>query len=357
MWTFQVHETITGRPLLVVEPSEGDWRRAMGAGSGRHVIQLRDQESPFPPSVAQQIAEANATTFVVAWSGVPVYAGLIDRAVYSFASGRLTLNHVEGFRALLRERHTFGVSTYGAGNLIVSNRSASGVVHAILQRGIFDWGATWRLPVDLPADTAGGYSFPWYNYEWNRIDDLLDQIEKMGFEIDWRPYFDAAGYLRWETRVGSPLGGALFEFPVTVDESAVSKLDVTVDGTRQLTGCFYMGKGSEADMRRGEAGFVDGPGIPVRDGALSAKDVENTDVLNQMAMAELVKHRSATTQWDFTLTSDAKNPIDFAALTTGVTLRLPTYGDEFIPDGLNPMRLIGLSGDMTHTVTPEVQTA
>jgi len=358
MWSFGIYDTITGQPLADVFPSDGRWRRAISDGSGSHTFRVGDAGRGFPASTWRDLMQPNARTLAVRWAGAVVYAGMILDSAYNRTSGTLTVNHTD-IRALFSQRLTFGVSTYGGGNLTVSNRSAAGAVRAILDRAVNSWGSTWRLPFDLPADSSGSLSFTWHNYEWSTIEDLLRQVEALGYQVDLQPYLDANGWLRWQTRVGAPLTGAQFEFPLTVDHPIVSNLTVRTDGAKQLSGCFYMGKGTEADMRFGEAGFVSGPTIPVRDAARSAKDVSDGDRLNSMAMTDLVEHRSPIVQWDFSLVAtqdDSGNELlDIAALQPGARIRLENYGDPFLADGATNHLVLGLSGDMSRTVEPEVQ--
>jgi hypothetical protein len=362
MWRFSIHNTISGAKLLDVEPSDGSWRRALGGGGqGQHTLQLREGKQEIGSSVARQLSEPNQASLAVRWNDTCMYAGTISRAVYARGTGALTAHHNEGIRELLRNRTTFGVGGgYGGGDLIVSNRSASGAVRAILYRGAGgEWGSTWDLPIDLPADGAGSISFPWRRWDFHMIDDLLGQIEALGYEVDFRPYFTAGGSLRYQTIVASKITAGTHEFVVTAEKTPVTGLTVTRDGSKQLSGVFVLGKGSEDKMLRGEAGFVGGPTIPVRDAVRSRKDVASTARLDEMAMADLLEHRSPTEQWDFSLVAevgrDGGEQLNVGGLIPGATLRMLSFGDNFIPDGAHTMRLLAISGDMTRTLKPEVQ--
>lgn len=362
MWLFSIHNTISGAKLLDVQPSAGSWRRALGGGgSGNHTMQLRAAGEGFSPAIARQLSEPNQASLAVHWNDTCLYAGAIINAKYARTTGALTVQHNEGLREILRNRSTFGVGGgYVDGDLIVSNRSASGAVRAILSRGAGgSWGSTWDLPIDLPADGAGSISFTWRRWDFHMIDDLLGQIEKLGYEIDFRPYLTAAGVLRYQTVVASKVTAGLLEFNVTAERTPVTGLEVTRDGSKQLSGVFTLGKGSEDKMLRGEAGFVAGPTIPVRDAVRSMKDVSNVDRLNEMSMADLVANRYPSEQWNFSLVAelddDGAEVLDVAGLIPGATMRMLSSGDEYITDGVHDLRLVGLSGDMTRTLTPEVQ--
>lgn len=356
MWSFSIHDTIAGTKLLDVQPSDGSWRRVLGGGgSGHHTIPLRAAGDEIPQAIAWKLSEPNQASIAVRWDAKCLYAGTIISSAYARGNGMLTVSHNEGIRELLRNRTTFGVGGgYVDGDLIVTNRSAAGVVRAILIRGAGGaWGGTWDLPIDLPADSAGSISFTWRRWDFHIIDDLLGQVEALGYEIDFRPYLTASGALRYETIVATKITASPLEFYATAEETPVSGLQLTRDGSKQLSGVFVLGKGSEDKMLRGEAGFMSGPTIPVRDAVRSRKDVNSSTRLTEMASADLAAQRYPTVQWDFSLVADGT--WDVGRLVPGAPVTLLASGDEFIPDGAHALRLLGVGGDMSKTLKPEVQ--
>lgn len=352
MWSFSVHDTLTGEKLAPVEVSSGRWGRAPGSSSGEHTFQMLDPDMPIRDAVARRLMTPNACSLVVALHGVPMHAGLVISAKYRRTQGTGTLRHVD-IRELFKERLTFGVTSYPLGDLTLTGKNLSGLVRGILQRALFTYGGNWGLPVDLPADGSGSNDLVVKNWEWATIEDLLKRVEKLGATIDFDPYFDSNGGLRWRTRVGTPtLSGAQHEWVVTADDSPVVDLEVDLNGSQQLSGCFYMGKGAEADMRFGEAGFIGGPSIPVRDAARSAKDVSDVAKLNQMALTDLQANRSPKVEWSFSLVIDES--WDATQIKPGARLKLWTYGDPFIEDGATDLVVTGVSGDMSSILRPEV---
>lgn len=357
MWRVSFHNTISGTKMLDVQPSDGSWRRTLGGGgSGQHTLQLRSRGEELSRAAARTLSEPNAASVAVRWNDTVLYAGTIVSSSYNRTTGALTVSHNEGIRELLRNRTTFGVGGgYVDGDLIVTGRAAHAVVRAILIRGAGGaWGSTWDLPIDLPPDAAGAISFTWRNWDFHMIDDLLGQVEALGWEIDFRPYMTPAGVLRYETVVGSKINAGSLEFHATAEKTPVQGLTVTRDGSKQLSGVFVLGKGSEAKMMRGEAGFMSGPDIPVRDAVRSRKDVSSVARLNEMAVADLTANRYPVEQWDFSLVAE-DDGWDVGQLIPGTNLTMLASGDEFIPDGAHPLRLLGVSGDMSRTLKPEVQ--
>ena len=351
VWSFQVHETMTGLLRLTVEPSEGSWtRRLNGGGQGQHKFVLRGGD--LSPAVARDLFRPNASTLAVLWDGVPVYAGVIVSTTYDRAAGVLTVSHAE-LRMIWAQRLTFGVSNYVDGDLTVTNRNLSGAARAVIARGMA-WGTIWQLPVDLPADGSGTFSAQWKRYQCLTIEDLLAQLESEGCEIDFRPYLTGAGVLRWQTRIGAPgITSGAFDLPITPDGTAVVDLTVTTDGARQVTGAFFVGNGTEADMLTAFSTGLGALTIPVRDAYRSAKDVTSVTQLTRLAVAEVQANWLPVTQWSFAVTlGDYVSP---TSLLPGVVVAMDARGDDWIADGKLSQRVIGLSGDMTLKVKPEVQ--
>lgn len=352
MWTAKIHDTISGSPIIPVELSDVQWdRRLAGTGRAGSVIQLGDQEHLFDHATVEDICTTNARTLVLSDGDHVVYAGLVLGGEYERATGRLELKHVE-LRHIWSQRMTFGVYNYQDGDLTVSGRSHGGAVRAIVARGM-QWGGIWPLPVDLPPDGVGGFSAEWKNYQALLIEDLLQQVEKEGVEVDFRPYLTAAGNLRWETRVGSPITGATTVLNVTAPESPVVGLKVKFDGSKQLTGVFYGGNGTEADMlTAGTAGYP-GPLSPVRDAFRSAKDVTDLTRLQALAAADLAANRAPIRQLSFEVV--VGEALSAADVQPGSIVPLEFYGDSFMSDGAYPHRVVAVSGGTGNRLRLEVQ--
>lgn len=358
MWSYWIVDTQTGAKLIPVSPSAGSWRRVMnGVGQGTHTFQLRDQQSPLARTGWRDITFPWMRMLVACWNGTPVYAGIILRRTYNRDAGTLTVDHSE-LRTIFSRRHAFPIGGYGSGTLTVASKSARGAARAVVYAGA-DQGvpdSRWHLPVVLPADEAGGVFMEWYNYNFHTVEEMLQDVQNMnnGPDIDFRPRWGASGALEFEVRVGTPrLTGGPFEWNVSADKSGVADLTVTDDATKQLTGLFAIGAGSEADMRHGEAGDPGGSLVPFLDASRSYKSIDDVSLLGSYGAAELATHREATNQFDFSVLASGTPSVE--RLTPGATLRLWFSGDPWIGDGWQDLYLLGLSGDMSEKVKLEVQ--
>lgn len=354
MRTYRFFDTISGNPIFslpAVDRGGSHSRKVTGAGSAQYTVPL--QGIGLSRDVARLISEPNGVSFAVVWGSHVEFAGPVQAVDYSRDTRSMTVRAKE-LRPLFSQRLTFGVLNYGQGDLTVSNRSLSGAARAVLARAM-QWGELWELPVDLPADGSGTFSAEWKNYQCLTIEDLLQQIEKAGTEIDFRPYLTSAGALRYETRLGNPIKGAQTDLPVSTKKSRVIGLTVQRDGTNQLSGVFYGGNGSEADMLTASGFGAAGPRIPVRDAFRSAKDVTDPTRLQVLAQENLRQYRSPLEQWSFSVKIGGGITPD--KVQVGQVLKMSVYGDSFIPDGEYVHRVIGVSGGTDMNLALEVQPA
>lgn len=352
MWQTMIFDTRTGEPLLPVEAAAANGtRRISGTGSGSHSFVVRG--TGLPRETWRDLLRPNARTVAHVWGGHVAYAGFIEaRPSYSRKTGIVTVAHKE-IREYLRARAMFRVDNYAGGGLSVIGRTYQGAVRAILQRAM-GWGAEWQFPFDLPADGVGGFTATWENHQVLTVDDALKQVEDAGCEIDFEPYLDANGWLRWRVRVADPVvNAAVTTMPVTVEKSVVKDLEVGDDASRQVTGMFVSANGTEADMVTGSAGTIASPSIPVRDGFLAAKDIATASRANALAERELAANVDPVEQWSFGV--QLGDPMTPDLVAPGSLVSLDIRGDDWMPDDLYMQRVIALAWDMTTTVTPEVQ--
>lgn len=353
MWNTRIFDTKTGAPVLRLDsdPVDARWSSRLGAeGSGSHSFSLFDLG--LTATESRSLFEEQNRTVVACWGDHVSYSGVIQEAKFIRKTSRLTVGH-DQLRTFWRARMQFGVGAASGGTLTVTNKSFSGAVRAILARAM-QHSAEWTLPIDLPADGAGTFSATWDWWRFLTIDDLLTEIEEQGVEIDFRPYIDGSGNLRYQTVVGQPIVGATVDLPVSVDDSRVSDLEVTRDGSKRVTGVIVAGEGTEAGTLTAWAGNGAGTNpIPIRDVYRSQKDIDDPARLQAIADQMYAEQKNSVEQWSFDLQlSDEFGP-EFAAI--GRLLKMDVRGDLWIPDGAPTNRVIALSGGLGMSVKPEVQ--
>jgi hypothetical protein len=132
-------------------------------------------------------------------------------------------------------------------------------------------------------------------------------------------------------------------------------LHVVRDGARQMTGVLAFGKGGTgAPTKYAPTTGSGATDIGVRDIMMNFPDIDDDTRLQAAADANYNILKGETEQWQFGLHVWPDGPA-FAA--PGRLLNLWVYGDAYLEDGKHPQRVIALSGDMSYSVTPEVQYA
>lgn len=353
MWTTRVFDTATGNPILTIDAgvSAATWnRRKGGTGSGTHAIKLPGLG--LTAAQARDVFADQKRTIAVCWGNYVAYAGIIQDAKYKRNTRELVVSHDE-LRTFWRARMQFGVAAAPGGDLVITGRSWSGAVRAIIARAM-QWSFEWTLAVDLPADGAGGFTATREWWRFFTIDDLLKEIEDQGVEIDHPPYLDGNGKLRWATLVGQPIVGATTDLPVTVADSRVVDFETDTDAARRVTGVIVAGQGSEADTMIAWAGNGSGSNpIPIRDVYRAQKDIEDQARLQTIANSIYVDSKDAVEQWSFAIQlADDLSP---ELVSVGRVLKMDVRGDDWVPDGMYTRRVIALKGGLDLQVTPEVQ--
>lgn len=355
MWSFVLHDSLSGAPLLDVFPSGGSWRRSCtDPGSGSHDFQLRDVVTALPAEVWRSESRPWARTLVVLWDGVPVYAGLITGRKYKRGTGVLTLRHHE-LKQLLKRRFQFAFEEFNpASPLTVTDRSHRGMIRALVRAGMYrDAAPFWTMPVDYPADEAGVLSRTWWHYQAKTIAEMIGEIERTEFAPEWdfRPkYVD--GWLRWDLVIGTPrLPGVLFEVPDAPDTPGVD-IEWDEDALEQATGGLVLGEGSEADVKWAIQGNRDAPDKPWLDRMWPEKSVSDPTHLQRLAtgwMDQFERIKGA-----YSVNVVAGEGVPFADMQPGARIRFHSHDDPFLVNGEKDLYTLAVGGDMTSVLKPEV---
>lgn len=351
--TGMIFETRTGSPEIPVPLESGSWEARLGArnGSGQHTVPLFGAGIPQP--LIDELSTGNKYTFAQCWGEHVSFAGVIQDRVYEFDTNRLVISSTELRSAYMDSRLLYGVGSDttadGGVVLAVSSKSQSGAARAVIDKATTLNGASWELPIDLPADGSGSFTASWEYEERLNWEDHIRQIEKDGCEVDFRPYLDG-GYLRWETRVSSAVtSGSATDLAAKAPGSRVAGLRVRDNYSRQVTG--VRGYGKDGAVKFAEYGGT--TPISVRDVWVNFNDIDEPR-LQAAVDAEFNTRVTGTRQWSFGLNVWPMGP-ELAA--PGRLLNLAVYGDPFIADGKHPTRVVSVRGDLGFNVRVEAQSA
>jgi hypothetical protein len=374
-WSVDVHESWEGAPLLevsdIVNASTQETTLA-GTGMGKHIIQLRDtglfskKPTDAERAYVRDLFAHWSRKIVVRCDDETVYDGWIGRRKFIDATGELQLTTFEMRTAQLGARLTYGVNGYLSGSLSVAGRSHAGAVRAIVNRAV-EWGPGFHIPLDPPPDGAGDFTADWPWWQHNRIEDLLQQVEKAGSEVFFRPYKrESDGAARYETQVGAPVISSTFPLSFSAANSPVTGLEDDEDGTQMLTGVQYQGNGSDQDAILAGAVWSQiypgaEPTFPIRDVLRTAKKILDPGNLSDIALADLQRdHKPISTQ-PFDLQMGAGGsalpdlPVTAAWGRVGVLLESKQRANEWVGEGTRTHRVTSCKTDLSDTLNLKVE--
>lgn len=292
MWSTSIHDTQSGDLIIPIDYEGGAY------GRGDQAIRQTAVK------LHAQFTKAQWHDIVGKWwdrqilycfNEQPVYSGTIVKAPrYNRRTGVLTIAHVD-LSLILERRWLHGVGTSNGeggyqktGGFEVSGVSLQGAIVQLLQRLYKDpISPAWPVPVDLPSAGGGSFSKRWDFYNFENGEEIIRVLSESegGPELDLQPKL-VDGKLRFDQRIGTPLGGPAYEIHVDAIESDAESVGIGYDGQPTATGIHYPGKGSEEDMRVGAAFLPASAGL-ARDTMFSNKNESDVARLSAAARGRL----------------------------------------------------------------------
>lgn len=369
----EVYDSLTGDSILPVEAAvAGPTRRMTGSGEGEFTFKLADLYERLGDNgmsfeaaktyMRDTLFKSRRRMIGVHDGGtVMPYAGFImKRASINDAAGTLTVSTSE-FRIAAMWRMLTSVKDVQAGTLVATGKSAQGALRLILDRMVNqNPNPLFDFPLDLGAlaDGSGPYGIDAQWYDTFFIEDLLQQLEEKGLEIDFNPTRVAStGRLSIVPRIATTIQStAITDLTTGSAKSAVLDLQVVEDSTVHLTGVLAGGTGSGSDTKFEWAGDPPGVDIPYSDVRRDFPDLKDATALQQAASAELDKYIDGVEQWSFAINLDDAG-LGWEHVQIGRRVRLDVRNHWWIPDDQYVKRIIAarLSTIGSSTVTVEVQ--
>lgn len=354
MWTLWSHDAITGNEIGQVWPKDdGTWSMNLtGTGECSFSFRVDDAETGLDRAGIDRLFTPNARHLSLRWDGFVVGAWKVEDWDYENDAGSIIVTGVE-LRNEAKWRMTYGVSIYESGTLTITNLSASAAVRVILAR-FQQWSAEWVYPIDLPPDGGGALTATWDYWKKYTIEDLLTQIEELGYEILLRPYLTAGRQLRYEAIVAPKIRVGFSTFHLQAEDTPLGGVGYKLSGAEQVTGGQGMGSGSGQDQPvtwAGGAPYL----IPIRDAKRCFPDLTG-DQLQAATNAWVAAARNPIGQWrvkTFTLSDE----YDATHVVVGRGWTLESSGHRVFPDGPHEVRVIACSGTFSNQITVEVQSA
>lgn len=349
----EVFETMTGKPRLVVQASAGAWTRRL-TGNGQCTFEFRLLDLGLPAATVDALFKERARSIAIHDGTTVVYMGVVMATDYDDDTGVLQVETHEG-RVFARWRMLAGVNNITAADMEADGLSAEAAAGMIVDR-ITGW-TGWELPIDRTTVGAGDFEIDNLWYDFRYAEDLFQDIEKRGYEVDLHPVRLSSGYFRWQLRVAQRINTGVRSLPRSARKSPLTKLRIRTDAANQVTGVLVLGKGEGTDKITAWAGNPTAEGIPVADVVRDAGDVASKTQLQKIADATWAEQRYRTEQWSYSIrVDDPDAPFSLAETLPGRRHKIYLQGNRRKPDGWYENRVIALAGNVgSRTVTPEVQ--
>lgn len=349
----EVFELMTGRPKLVVEPSAAPWTRRL-TGNGACTFEFKLADMDLPPETIDSLFKERARGIAIRDGNTVAYAGVIMATDYDDDTETLKVETHE-VRVFVRWRMLAGVNNITAADMHADGLSAAAAAGMIVDR-ITGW-TGWEMPIDYTTTGAGDFEIENYWYDFRYAEDLFQDIEKRGYEVDLHPVRLSTGWYRWQLRVASRIETGRRSIPKDAPKSPITGLRIRTDAMNQVTGVLVTGKGEGTDKRTAWAGSPTAEGIAVADVIRDAGDIDSQAELQKIADATWAEQRSRIEQWSFTLhLNDPDAPVSLADALPGRRFRIWLQSNRRKPRAWYDQRVIALSGDLSgRVVKPEVQ--
>lgn len=360
-WEHHLFETRTGIPLGMVELSTHRWgTRQNGFVSEQSTIPTAAADIAVPAGGWDAATLPWATSILTCWDDRPVYAAPIYRRRENVATGEMVINHSELWRLLAR-RYIWGVADWAATNtLVLDGRTKRGLVRSLVTRAAVDNDTAsprWPLPVIVPDPEPGPHHRTFYAYHFDKamdiVEDLISEVDAP--DLAFVPRWSATGRVEWVAEIGTPsLTGPGLSLTAGAPASPVSGLVYDEDATDQYTGTFALGEGTEVDMLVGKGPSSITLDLPVMDAVESHKTLTTQAQVDAQAQGHVAQAQVLRPAWSFSVEQAAA--LD-AGVKVGSIIDLYSPGGVIAAEGVQNLRVVGMSGDLSESVRLEVVAA
>lgn len=350
-WRVWSCDTKTGQKLAVIPVSAFSWACALNAGSSGSATVLLD-EARTKGFDWWTLLDVVRRTLVIEWDGSPVYAGIIWSTDYDYDTKRLTVQHADLWSILSKRiLFTSNLSTIENQKLTMANKSLWDLARGIVEAGT---AGAYSLPIFMQGTTGGTHKRTWYGYEMPLVSDELEAIMNTegGPDVVLDPRWSLDGerleHLMWD---GIESTG-MIPVNLAANDKQLFNVRIRRDASKVATVMIGFGEGSEEDVQS----YVSDPGgsfYPhlVADAAIPKE--KDPDVLFDRVDAAHYAVMGPTEQWSASMHASAAFRVTM--LKIGRYFEVHSKGDPLILDGVQKLRIIQISGDLSETVKLELQ--
>lgn len=351
-WRVWSCDTRTGQKLTMIPVTAFSWAVAMNTGSSGSTTVLLN-EARTKGFDWWTLLDVVRRTLVIEWNGHPVYAGIIWSTDYDYDTKRLTVQHADLWSILSKRiLFTSNLSSIETQKLTMASASLWDLARGIVEAGT---SGAYSLPIFKQGTTGGNRKRTWYGYEMPLVSDELQAImdTEGGPDVVFTPRWSDDGssleHLMWDGI--EPTG--MIPVNLAANDKQLFNLRIRRDATKVATLMIGFGEGSEEDVQT----YVSNPGgspYPHLVAEASFAKEKDPDVLFERVDAAHDAVMGPTEQWSASM--HASSAFTVTMLKAGRLVEVYSKGDPLIPDGLQRLRIIQYSGDLSETVKLELQT-
>jgi hypothetical protein len=361
MWSFAIHDFISGRPICALELDANRMGRRMNdtdKGSSAFTVPRRMSRAAL-----RDITQPRSRVLVKRWKGDVRYAHVLTGRSWDGESRSMSLRHEDIRGAITTRRTLFGTNGYSGtlekdNGLVIENRSLNIVPALIYWAGTEGPTGNFDTPMYLPqgkltnalvhqleASMPGTFSKTWYDSDGIMVDDAMREVQDLGPDVFYEAREDGNGWLQWLMRIGD-LSGSVRDFNMTAAKVKCSIPGWEEDDSNTANITYAFGNG--ADRGKLVRSAQSEPTTPATERIISYSNEENVDNLQAHANTDNNLWRQPTEQWS--LSVDASR-----VPRVGGKVKLFHRGDVFFPDGWTSIESLGDTSDLSDDVELELQ--
>lgn len=325
-----------------------------------YALELRNKD-------LRNITATKKQYLAVSYGNTVLEAGPIWKRSNKNTNGQLKLGAqgiwslLDKVKALNWQQINSGVSVQRS-SLDFTGLTLGSIARELVRLSVFGNPANPGLPIVLPDMVDAGTNERHYKgYELPYLGDLLRKLTQVqdGPDIRFQPRFSAdPTRIEWVMTHGSPASPLLYQtgpdwwWDGTVEESGVSDITTSEDGSDMADRVWQPGAGSELEMKLATASdytLLTNAGYPWTEGDAASKDVEDQGILQGHANAAMTAARRPVETWDMSVRANTSPylgqylPGDFAQINVPAT-------NQMIDPGVRRVRVMAIDGDNTMNV-------
>lgn len=364
MWTAHLFQTTSGQigPRLNFEGV--DWSIEL---NGIESINMKLRKSDLPAVDLKYWLSPWWAGVVLFWNGEPIVAGpIITRPSESFDAVSLGCGGIRSIlakRMVAKDLTATGWADFNKDLLTYSGLALGTIAKKVVMACQQKNGG--GLPISYALeDMVGGHERNYQSFNVSNIsgDDVLTKLSNVigGPDIMFRPRLLRPNLLTFDLWTGTDAQPRIYQkyspiWDTTPAKGMVSNVNVIVTGTYQTSRVYATGAGQDEGtlMQVVTDDTLLQKGYPLLETVVTEGSSEDPAVVMDHALSGLDVNNGSLLEIQMTVRTDGAIPL--GTFWPGDLVEIVTEGWLSLPDGVNRMRLLSITGDHTNNVKISLQ--